>query len=108
MDERILWVHIEKSHVDDALAERNTTYLANLIPAAQHLSPEVRAHLADVIFGLLTGGVKFPRRRPKKQGLEYERERIAEKVWVTASSVMGLRSPAVFINRRFRILLPSA
>ena len=31
MDERILWVHIEKSHVDDALAERNTTYLANLI-----------------------------------------------------------------------------
>src|SRR4029079_4613084 len=43
------------------------------------LGAEVKEHLVNVIFDLLTGKRKFPRRRPKKKQL-FEKERIGQLV----------------------------
>ena len=54
--------------------------LTNLI-CDDDLPPDVRDHLRQVLSGLLSGGIKFPRRRPPKKGLYGEKQSIALKVW---------------------------
>ena len=46
--------------IDRALNERNFAYLADLIRKSD-LSPKIRDHLANVVFGVLTGKIKLPR-----------------------------------------------
>jgi hypothetical protein len=69
-----------KAFIDDALGARDIVVLTNLI-RDEELPPEVRQHLSNTIHGLLTGSLKFPRRRPPKKGLYWEKQKIAEKVW---------------------------
>jgi hypothetical protein len=68
--------------IDTAVANRDVETLADLV-RADYLSPEARSHLADVLKGLFTGRVKFPKRRPPKRGRFSESRRIAERVWET-------------------------
>jgi hypothetical protein len=55
-----------KAFIDDALGARDIVVLTNLI-RDEELPPEVRQHLSNTIHGLLTGSLKFPRRRPPKK-----------------------------------------
>ena len=71
---------VTKAFINDALAARDAVALANLIGDGE-LAPEVREHLADIIVGLLTGKIKFTKRRPPKRGLHWQKQNIAEAVW---------------------------
>jgi hypothetical protein len=64
-----------KGFIDDALGQRDIVALTNLI-CDQDLPPEVRQHLADTIHGLLTKKIKWPRRRPPKKGLYWEKRKL--------------------------------
>jgi hypothetical protein len=67
-------------YIDDAVCNRDAETLTAFIRAGD-LAPEVRSHLADVLKGLLTGQIKFPKKRPPKRELRSERQEIAEWVW---------------------------
>jgi hypothetical protein len=69
-----------KEFIDDALGARNIVALTNLI-CDDDLPPEVRKHLANIIHGLLSGTIKFPRRRPPKRGLYWDKHTLAVRVW---------------------------
>jgi hypothetical protein len=69
-----------KEFVDSAYGNRDVVAVANMIRDAD-LPLEVREHLAGVILGHLSGSTTFPKRRPPKQGLYWEKHSIAEKVW---------------------------
>ena len=66
--------------IDSAVAERDVEYLAHII-GDEDVPADVRQHLAKVIRDILTGAIAFPRKRPKKKGLNWEKERLAEQVW---------------------------
>jgi hypothetical protein len=70
----------EKELLDRVLSDRDFTYLAGRIRRADELSPEAREQLATVIHGLLTGKIKRPKHRPKKQSTEWEAQQIARDV----------------------------
>jgi len=83
MRKRFIWGKgIKESNIDHAVLERDAELLANLI-ITEDVNQETKEHLANVIFGLLTGKIKFPRGRPKKKFAEQEREQIAERVLET-------------------------
>jgi hypothetical protein len=73
---------VDKSRIDAAVSERDPEFLANLI-CAEDLSSEVKEHLATTVFELLSSKIKFPRRRPKKRSLDWERRQVGERVWET-------------------------
>ena len=64
---------VEKSHIDAALSDRDPEFLTSLI-CTEGLGAEVKEHLVNVIFDLLTGKRKFPRRRPKKSSYSRKSE----------------------------------
>ena len=68
------------ANIDSAVAERDVEYLARII-GGEDVPAEVRQHLAKVIRDILTGEIAFPRKRPKKKGLDWEKKRLAEQVW---------------------------
>jgi len=53
-----------KEHIDICVATRRIDLLALFIRHAERLSPEVRGYLADAIKLLLSGKLKFPKKRP--------------------------------------------
>ncbi|MGA7457906.1 MAG: hypothetical protein WBW51_11410 [Methyloceanibacter sp.] len=53
-----------KEHIDICVATRRIDLLALFIRHAEQLSPEVRGYLADAIKLLLSGKLKFPKKRP--------------------------------------------
>jgi hypothetical protein len=53
-----------KEHIDISVATRRIDLLALLIRHGEQLSPEVRGYLADAIKLLLSGELKFPKKRP--------------------------------------------
>jgi hypothetical protein len=55
--------HVDKFDLDRALKERDLDFLSDQI-CNETLSQETRSHLAQIIRGLLTGKIKFPKRRP--------------------------------------------
>jgi hypothetical protein len=67
--------------IDRAGHDGDSNYLADLIRKPD-LAPEVRDHLATVVFGLLTGKIKRPAHRPKSQKIEQDAKEIAKQVLV--------------------------
>jgi hypothetical protein len=70
---------ITKQDIDAAASDRAVDFLASLILNAD-LEPQVRKYLAVVIYELLSGKRKFPRRRPTERDLELVKFSIAEEV----------------------------
>jgi hypothetical protein len=70
---------VTKQDIDAAASDRAADFLANLILNAD-LEPPVREYLAVVIYELLSGKRKFPRRRPTDRDLERVRLSVAEEV----------------------------
>jgi hypothetical protein len=83
--------------------ERNVNLLTRLVRDGHELAPEMREYVGSVIADLLTGKRKFPRRRPKKKGLESEKQRIREKVWEALRS-QGHKLPMSYANGRSRLI----
>ena len=77
---------ITKELIDGYVRDRDVIALCQLIQNAAELTPEVREYLAGAIGDLLTGKRRFPRRRPKKTGLWYEKQRIQVKLWEALKS----------------------
>src|SRR4029453_9476319 len=70
-----------KQDIDDAVRDPVVKGLADAIRDPE-TPQEVRDYLTDVVTGLLTGELKFPRQRPKKKGLYWERYEIGSEVKV--------------------------
>jgi hypothetical protein len=77
--------HVNHSRIDEAVSNRDPDLLANLI-CTEGVDEKVRLYLAEVIFDILVGKKKFPRRRPKKHMLQWDREKIGQRVWETKKS----------------------
>jgi hypothetical protein len=77
--------HVDQSRIDEAVSNRDPDLLANLI-CTEGVDEKVRLYLAEVIFDILVGKKKFPRRRPKKHMLQWYREQIGQRVWETKKS----------------------
>jgi hypothetical protein len=69
-----------KEFVDEAYGNRDVVALANMV-RDEELPAEVKQHLSSVILGHLSGTTNFPKRRPPKKGLYWEKRSIAERVW---------------------------
>jgi hypothetical protein len=89
------WLTTES--IDRAVRERDVEWLANLIHQGDDLTPEVRKYLAGVIADLLKGKRKFPRHRPKKKGLIWEKHKIQVKIWEAIKS-QGKPLPMRYAN----------
>jgi hypothetical protein len=68
-----------KEDLDSAVRERDFAYLRDLVQD-MHLAAECRQYLAEVIFDLLTGKVKRPRHRPRKESTRENKFKIAMRV----------------------------
>ena len=68
-----------KQDIDDAFLERDIDELVQAVRDPE-IPQEVRNHLADVLAGLLSGKIKFPRGRPRKPNLISDRIKIGQQV----------------------------
>jgi hypothetical protein len=82
--------------VDNAIRERDVEYIVHAIRHPE-TPQEVRDYLADFVRDFPNGKAKFSRRRPKRRGLEWERLKIAERVWWVKKS-KGLKKTSSAVD----------
>lgn len=86
-------------NIDRALDERNFAYLSELI-ARQDLAADVRAHLANVVLGLLTGKIKFPPHRRKSPRTLSDQLEIGNRVYQL--KWQGVKKPTAIAADEFQ------